>query len=119
MKQWRLILGIAKTHLLTKMKLTVTASLGATFGIGALAEHTFGSLDAWVFAVPAAIHSGPWKFYVAPGIEDSERGTESLVRVGVEFGFEVDEWEIAPQIDVDFVDGEEIFVIGVVFGYGF
>ncbi|MFZ9004268.1 MAG: ABC transporter permease [Robiginitalea sp.] len=35
MKQWQLILGIAKTHLLTKMKSTVTASLGVTFGIGA------------------------------------------------------------------------------------
>ena len=35
MKQWPLILSIAKTHLLTKMKSTVTASLGVTFGIGA------------------------------------------------------------------------------------
>ena len=35
MKQWPLILGIAKTHLLTKMKSSVTASLGVTFGIGA------------------------------------------------------------------------------------
>ena len=35
MKQWRLILGIARNHLLTKMKSTVTASLGVTFGIGA------------------------------------------------------------------------------------
>jgi lipoprotein-releasing system permease protein len=34
-KQWRLILSIARTHLLTKMKSTVTASLGVTFGIGA------------------------------------------------------------------------------------
>ena len=35
MNQWRLILSIARTHLLTKMKSTVTASLGVTFGIGA------------------------------------------------------------------------------------
>lgn len=35
MKQWRLILSIARNHLLTKMKSTVTASLGVTFGIGA------------------------------------------------------------------------------------
>jgi lipoprotein-releasing system permease protein len=35
MTQWRLILSIARTHLLTKMKSTVTASLGVTFGIGA------------------------------------------------------------------------------------
>lgn len=35
MKQWRLILSIARTHLLTKMKSTVTAAMGVTFGIGA------------------------------------------------------------------------------------
>ncbi|MDC6386636.1 ABC transporter permease [Flagellimonas taeanensis] len=35
MINWSVILGIAKTHLLTKMKSTVTATLGVTFGIGA------------------------------------------------------------------------------------
>jgi len=35
MTNWNVILNIAKTHLVTKMKSTVTASLGVTFGIGA------------------------------------------------------------------------------------
>ncbi len=35
MTNWKVILNIAKTHLMTKMKSTVTASLGVTFGIGA------------------------------------------------------------------------------------
>ncbi len=35
MINWKVILGIAKTHLITKMKSTITASLGVTFGIGA------------------------------------------------------------------------------------
>ena len=35
MTNWKVILTIAKTHLVTKMKSTVTASLGVTFGIGA------------------------------------------------------------------------------------
>lgn len=35
MTNWNVILTIARTHLLTKMKSTVTASLGVTFGIGA------------------------------------------------------------------------------------
>ena len=35
MTNWKVILNIAKTHLTTKMKSTVTASLGVTFGIGA------------------------------------------------------------------------------------
>ncbi|WP_340202050.1 ABC transporter permease [Ascidiimonas sp. W6] len=35
MINWKVILAIAKTHLITKMKSTVTASLGVMFGIGA------------------------------------------------------------------------------------
>ena len=35
MTNWKVILHIARTHLLTKMKSTVTAALGVTFGIGA------------------------------------------------------------------------------------
>ena len=35
MTNWNLILNIARTHLLTRMKSTVTATLGVTFGIGA------------------------------------------------------------------------------------
>ena len=35
MINWKVILGIAKTHLVTKMKSTITASLGVTFGIAA------------------------------------------------------------------------------------
>jgi len=35
MINWKVLLNIAKTHLLTKMKSTITASLGVTFGIGA------------------------------------------------------------------------------------
>ncbi|MDY0779317.1 ABC transporter permease [Tenacibaculum sp. IB213877] len=35
MISWRIILGIAKTHLLSKIKQTATAALGVTFGIGA------------------------------------------------------------------------------------
>ncbi len=35
MINWKVILNIAKTHLMTKLKSTVTAALGVTFGIGA------------------------------------------------------------------------------------
>ncbi|WP_109097253.1 FtsX-like permease family protein [Aquimarina sp. AU58] len=35
MTNWKVILNIARTHLVTKIKQTVTAALGVTFGIGA------------------------------------------------------------------------------------
>ena len=93
--------------------------LSNSFGIGLLAEHTFGDLNFWVYAVPFAYHTGRWKLYVAPGIEDGDHGSESLLRIGAEYGFEVGEWEISPQLDVDFIGGEEVWVLGVVFGKGF
>jgi len=91
------------------------------FGIGAVAEYTFGDHDFWIYAIPFAFHTGHWKFYVAPGIEESdEHGSEELVRLGVEYAFELsDGWEIAPQVNVDFVDSEDVWVFGFVFARGF
>ncbi len=56
---------------------------------------------------------------MSSGIEDSDHASESLIRVGGEYAFEVGAWEIAPQINVDFVDGEETVVAGVLIGKGF
>jgi hypothetical protein len=93
--------------------------LNESFGIGVIAEHTFGDLDLWVYAVPFAYHTGRWKLYVAPGVEDGEHGSESLVRLGGEYAFEFGAWEISPQLNVDFVDGDEVLVLGVSIGKGF
>ena len=84
-------------------------------GIGLTVEHAAGDIEADVFVVPIAYHSGPWKFYAGPGIEAGEEGEEPLLRVGVEYGLHWGEIEVSPQIDFDFVDGERLFVIGVVF----
>jgi len=94
--------------------------LSSDFGVGVLAERTFDEAKTWVFAVPFALHRGAWKFYLAPGIEDSDRGaSERLLRIGGEYAFEVGGREIAPQIDIDLVDGEQVYVLGVTFGIGF
>jgi len=94
--------------------------LDPNFAIGAIAEHTFGDLDFWVFAVPFAYRTGPWKIYIAPGVEvedlDFGGGSEFLVRLGSEYAFEVGEWEIAPQLDIDFVSGDQVLVLGVTIG---
>lgn len=90
-------------------------------GIGAMVEYTFSDEEFWVFAIPFALHTGPWKLYLAPGVEDGgEHGSHSLLRLGVEYAFEFKGgWEIAPQIDLDLVDGEEVWVFGLVFARGF
>jgi hypothetical protein len=48
-----------------------------------------------------------------------EHGNEFLLRFGVEYAFDIGGFEIAPQIDADFVNGEEVFVFGLTFGKGF
>jgi hypothetical protein len=90
------------------------------FSIGGIAEYTGGDADLWVAAIPFVWHLDTWKLYVAPGVEDGHHGTEELVRLGVEYAFELkDGWEIAPQINVDLVDGDQAWVFGVLFARGF
>lgn len=84
------------------------------FGVGAIFEHVAGDFDTNVVVLPVALHRGPWKLYAGPGVEDSEEeGSTFLMRVGLEYGFHFDAYEVSPQIDVDFVDGEHLFIFGV------
>jgi hypothetical protein len=91
-----------------------------SFGMGILAEYTFADEPTWVYAVMFSRYVRPhWKFYIAPGIEDAKH-SEFLIRVGVEGkAFDIAEWAVAPQIDVDFVSGETTFVVGVTVGKEF
>ena len=91
-----------------------------SFGMGVLAENVFSDHEFNVYAIGFAHYRGPWKVYVAPGIEKSEHhDAEFLLRFGVEYAFNVGSFEISPQVDVDFVDGEQVFVFGLTFGKGF
>ena len=90
-----------------------------TVGVGVLLERTYGDFDFKVYALPIAYHAGLWKIFVAPGVEDGEHGSESLVRMGAEYAFEVGSWEIAPQLSIDFVGGEKLGIIGIALAKGF
>jgi hypothetical protein len=90
------------------------------FSIGGVAEYTGGDADLWVAVLPFGWHLGHWKLFVAPGVEDGHHGKEELIRLGVEYAFELgDGWEIAPQVNVDFVDSDDVWVFGFVFARGF
>jgi hypothetical protein len=98
--------------------------LNPAFAIGGIVEYTFGDQKFWVVAVPFAYRVGPWKAYIAPGLEAEElqdglNESEFLLRIGGEYAFEIGKLEVAPQIDVDFVDDETVFVIGVTIGTSF
>jgi outer membrane scaffolding protein for murein synthesis (MipA/OmpV family) len=96
--------------------------LSSSIGLGLILEHASGDLDFTIVAVPFAYHNGHWKLYAAPGVEYSNDNyeTEFLMRLGVEYAFEIGKgFELSPQVDVDFVDGEVVTVIGLTLGYGF
>ncbi|MBT8442521.1 MAG: hypothetical protein KJO76_09060 [Gammaproteobacteria bacterium] len=105
-----LALGIEGGHYFTE-----------SFAISGVLEYTFGDIDALVGAVPLVYRTGEWRFHAGPGFESGETtdGTEFLVRVGTEYGFEAGSIEIAPQLNIDFVDGDAVFVVGVLFARPF
>ena len=59
-------LGIAYERLLTE-----------SFGIGVIAEHTFGDFDFWVYAVPFAYRAGRW--FAASNLTSSVRKRECWI----------------------------------------
>jgi len=60
-----------------------------SFGIGALAEFTAGDSDFWVYAISLTFHADRWNFVLAPGVEDIDGHTESLIRLGAGYEHEV------------------------------
>ena len=90
------------------------------FGVGGFVERTWGDFDIWVYGIPLSYRINQWKFFVAPGVEDPDgQDNEFLLRLGGEYAFDMGGWELAPQIKVDFVDGETIYLAGVAIGWGF
>ena len=103
--------------------LTYEYRLSELFGIGGLIEYAGEDFREWILAVPFFLHPYKgWRFLVAPGIDiDDEDGDNNfLFRAGAAYEFEIAErWSITPEFNVDFVDGDEVLVYGLSFGYGF
>ena len=96
-------------------------SLSPSFSIGVGIERALADLDFTVLTVPIAYHLGEWAFFAGPGWEnvDDEEGTENLIRVGIEYGFEMDGYELAPVFMMDFIDDEVVLILGVAIGLRF
>ena len=90
-------------------------------GIGGFYEYAAGDFDKWSIGIPLFIHPHEgWRFALAPGLEHRDGDDEFLFRTGVAYEFELSErWVIIPELNIDFVDGEEALAFGVSFGFGF
>lgn len=98
---------------------TYERRFNADFGAGGIAEYTDGR--EWVLAVPFFWHPvEPWRFLIAPGTEIDEGGDgEFLVRVGGSYDIDFTGWSLSPELNLDFVDGDVVLVVGVSFGWDF
>ena len=101
------------------LALTYERLITEKFGIGAEIEHVAGDLDFWLATIPFVYHYKEWKFFAGAGVEKLEGGdTEGLLRVGAEYGLEINEsWEIAPVVAVDFVDSDTEVIVGLLVSY--
>jgi len=90
-------------------------------GIGGFYEYAAGDFDKWSIGIPLFIHPHEgWRFALAPGLEHRHSEDEFLFRTGVAYEFELSEqWVMIPEFNLDFVDGEEAFALGLSFGFGF
>jgi len=95
--------------------------LNRRWGVGALADWAGKDFRSWVVGIPVVLHpTGGLKLLVAPGFEkNNEHDAELLVRLGAMYDFEVGRFTIAPALNIDFVDDEEVLVYGVNIGRGF
>jgi len=94
--------------------------LNQIIGIGGLVEYAGGDFEEWIGAIPIFVH--PYqglRFLLAPGVVFEEHETIFLFRTGLAYEFEIERLSITPEFNIDFVDGEEVLVYGVSFGYGF
>jgi hypothetical protein len=100
------------------------------WGIGGIFEFTWETEERdYIFLVPVHFHYKEWSFTAGAGIErarpvataegEEEGSNSALGRVGVEYGFEVRDFEIAPGVNFDVSEGEPKLVWGVLFSRGF
>ena len=85
-------------------------------------EFVGGDLEETVAVGGLFIHPiGELKFILAYGVEHEHEGdqNEFVFRTGVYYDFFIGKFSISPNINVDFVGGDQDLVYGVAVGFGF
>jgi len=89
--------------------------------LGALIDYAPGDLRTTVFAAGAFIRPiGGLMVVAAPGFESHEGKQHALFRLG--FGYEfgmADRFSLTPNFNIDFVNGQQVYVYGLSVGVGF
>lgn len=90
-------------------------------GLGALMDYAAGDLRTTVFAAGAFIRPvGGLQILTAPGFESHAGKRHALFRLGFYYEFPfADRFALTPNFNIDFVNGEQVYIYGVAFGVGF
>ena len=93
------------------------------WGVGAVVEALGQDTVRNVLVVaPFSFHPGKgWRLVVGPGVEFTPTKDKFAVRLGTGYEFHISEhWTVAPEFFLDLIEtGENTWVGGVAFGYGF
>ena len=90
-------------------------------GIGGLVEFTTSALDREaVLLAPLTLHPfGGLAILAAVGAEFAESDDSFVFRLGTAYEIPLGRFTIAPEFNVDFVDGDRTYVYGLSLGLGF
>ena len=94
--------------------------LNEAWGIGGIVDYADLDPGETVAAVPLYFHiTEAWKVFAAPGVSHTSDDDEFLVRLGTAYSFEFSRLSVSPALNIDLLDGEEVFVYGVNLGCKF
>lgn len=100
--------------------------LNQRWGVGVMGDWAFGDRRDYILAVPAFLHIGrALRFHLAPGVERFRDGapkdgnSEFLIRTGVAYNLYFESITLTPSLSVDFVHGEQLYVLGASIGWSY
>ena len=100
--------------------------LSPRWGIGVMGDWAFGDRRDYILAAPVFLHAGSaFRLHLAPGVERFRDGSpkdaksEFLVRTGVAYNLYFNTITLTPSLSVDFVHGEQLYVLGVAIGWSY
>ena len=90
-------------------------------GLGFVAEHAFGEIDATTLLAVADIHLVKGlAVQIGPGIEITPDEEFAIGRLGLLYEFEIGhDYTLSPQLHFDLSSGEDAVVFGLAFGRAF
>ena len=90
-------------------------------GVGGLIEYSGGEIDATVLAAAVYLRpEEPLRLLVGVGMERRHGDNDFLLRLGGSYAFPLEgELTLAPGVYIDFVDGDQKFILGVGLGISF